>query len=722
MKIKKVRGLSSLKQKKEPFVNYRLEKAELVTVDTIRVIVESSHEIDRNGWSMINSDGEYPLNVIVLEGKKVELSLGFPFPFGENSYVMYKGIACYLEITEAVRTKEFDDLFYYDGKDLGVHYQKEKANFAVWAPTATRLNVIIFQHWYEEKGVAHSCQRDEKGVWRLELEGNHEGNWYLFEVYVNQTWRQVVDPYAKFLCVNGEKAMIGDLSLTEPDHWPDLFNLTKNDVVIYELHIRDFTISPTNGIENKGRYLGLAETGLKDKDMLATGLDYLTNLGITHVELLPVQEYGSVDESNRDDEYNWGYDTTHFFVPEGSYASDPYDGQKRIREFKQLIAALHENQLRVIMDVVFNHVYIWEESALDLLVPGYFFRYTPENEISDGTGVGNDFASERKMARKMIVDAICYWLKEYRVDGFRFDLMGILDIETMKQVREEATKINEDVLIFGEGWNLPTAYPVEKRAVMEQALALDGVGFFQDKFRDGLKGSTFNIKEPGFISGHEKDSHAIVHGIKGSIGDFKEPIQAINYVEAHDNHTLWDKLKLVHPYERRSLLVKRQLLATSIILLSQGIPFIHAGQEWFRTKHGVENSYNQPDWINAFDWNQRAYFNEHVEYVQKLIRIRRNHPAFRLETYELINKHLEIIKAEPQCIAYQLKDLGKLDDWKDIIVIHNASFDKQHFFLPENKNWQVFVDDSSVSLIPLDKIGEDCVQVSPLSTFVLASL
>ncbi|KHF39676.1 hypothetical protein LQ50_13680 [Halalkalibacter okhensis] len=687
----------------------------------IRVKVKSSTEYNENKWFIRNEAGRWPLLLKATTTHEIELQLIEPFRFDKDNYVEYGETDCYVQIEDVVRTEAFDDLFYYAGRDLGVTYTKKRTNVAVWAPIATKVNIILYQKWHDEDGEKRACFRDEKGVWRIELQGDWEGTWYLLEVYVNESWRKVVDPYATFLSVNGQKAMVGDLNKTAPTHWPTLNQLqAKNDVIIYELHIRDFTIGRLNGIKQKGQYLGMTETQTLDKNNLVTGIDYLERLGVTHVELLPVQEFGSVDESDRQNpsHYNWGYDTTHFFVPEGSYATDPYDGYSRIKELKSLIASLHEKQLRVIMDVVFNHVYIWEESPLERIVPGYFFRYTEEKELSNGTGVGNDFASERKMARKLIVDSVSYWLKEFRVDGFRFDLMGILDIETMKQVIDETKKSSKDIFVLGEGWDLPTSYPSERRAITDQARELKEIGFFQDKFRDGIKGSTFETIQPGFISGNVFSIDEIVSGVKGSIELFSHPIQAINYIEAHDNHTLWDKLKRIHPYEERSLLEKRHRLATSIVLLSQGIPFLHAGQEWFRTKHGIENSYNQPDWVNQFDWGQRAHFEKTVNYVRGLIKIRRFHPAFRLESYKLIKEHFHLLLVEADCIAYHLRNLGELDRWDDIIVIHNASLQSKRVLLPKDNDWYVVVDDQAASLIPLSKIGEDCVIVLPISTFV----
>ncbi|MDT8859344.1 type I pullulanase [Alkalihalobacillus sp. MEB130] len=710
-----------MKQKKESFVNHQIKSAILLTMDTIRVTLEPSQSGDAKNWKIANEGGEWPLTIIEVADHTIDLLLSKPYDFDQTNIVVCDSDTCYVEVRDVVRTDEFDDFFYYSGNDLGVTYTKEQTKVAVWAPIATKVNILLYKKWHDETGERYTCSRDGKGVWRAELDGDYESIWYLFEVYVNQSWRKVIDPYAKFLSINGQKAMIGDHAKTQLAQWPKLEPLSSpNDMIIYELHIRDFTIGRNNGIKHKGQFVGMTEEGTMDPHHLITGIDYLERMGITHVELLPVQEFGSIDESNRQDpnHYNWGYDTTHFFVPEGSYATDPYDGYSRNRELKLLIASLHKKQIRVIMDVVFNHLYIWEDSPLEQIVPGYFFRHTDENEMSNGTGVGNDFAAERNMARKMIVDAISYWIEEFHVDGFRFDLMGILDTETMKQVAKETKKATKDIFILGEGWDLPTSYPPELRAITDQARELPQIAFFQDRFRDGIKGSTFESIQPGFVSGNDFSIDEIVSGVRGSMELFSSPKQAINYVEAHDNHTLWDKLKEIHPHEETELLQKRHRLATSIVMLSQGIPFLHAGQEWFRTKYGCENSYNQPDWVNQFDWNQRAYFEKTVNYIRGLIKIRRAHPAFRMETYKAIKEHFHLMLVESDCIAYHLRNLGELDRWDDIIVIHNASLYKKRIPLPKNTDWYVVVDDHAASLIPLSKIGEDCVNVSPLSTWV----
>ncbi len=701
-----------------------MRRAELVTVSLLRVTGEGFQSLKEDQiWFLASAKGKTMLETVHVGEEVVELRVDKPFPFGTECDVIYAEEKCIVEVTDVVRTESFDELFYYEGEDLGVRYTKEKSQFAIWAPTATEINLLCYDTWHQDNGVKHACDRGEDGVWRTTLYGDHEKKWYKYEVYVNQDCHHVVDPYAKFLTVNGERAMIGDLKQTEPASWATLHPLqTKSDVIIYELHLRDFTIGVDNGIKHKGQYLGLTEAGTKDQHGLSTGLDYLAELGVTHVELLPLQEFGSIDESNRRNSYNWGYDTTHFFVPEGSYASDPYDGYCRLQELKLMISALHDRQLKVIMDVVFNHLYIREQSALEKLVPGYYFRYHSNGEVSDGTGVGNDFASERKMARKLVIDAVCYWLEEFRIDGFRFDLMGILDRKTMAEVARETKKRNPNIVLLGEGWDLPTAYLAEQRATINSARSLTDIAFFQDDFRDGLKGSTFDHQSPGYISGGSIDIERIVNGILGSHKQSAYPSQSIHYVEAHDNHTLWDKLKQVHLKESEQIIQKRHRLATTMILLAQGIPFLHAGQEWFRTKYGHENSYNAPDLINQFDWKRRATFHQNVNYIRGLIALRRNHPAFRMESFSKIKKHLNVLFSYEGCMAYQLKDLHTFDSWNEIVVIHNASLDTQVIDFPSEGEWQVFVDDQVASLIPLYRLSKDSVSVLPLSTLVCVKL
>lgn len=645
------------------------------------------------------------------------------FPFGEDAFVVHLDQVCYVQITEVVRTDSFDELFSEEDAELGARYDKANTSFAVWAPTATEVILHIFDEWHGQMGTKYGCSRGEKGVWRVTVQGDLERKWYEYEVVVNRQRQRAVDPYARFLSVNGERGMVGDLKKTNPADWPVPFpakEQDETDVIIYELHVRDFTIDPHNGIRQKGKYAGLTEAGTHDCNGLSTGLSYLRQLGITHVELLPLQEFGSIDESDREKAYNWGYDTTHFFAPEGSYATDPYDGYCRIKEVKMMIQSIQSHGMKVILDMVFNHVYIWEASALEKLVPGYYFRYHPSGAISNGTGVGNDIASERKMARKLIVDAVCYWLEEFQVDGFRFDLMGILDIGTMMRISAETAKRADDLFLLGEGWDLPTALSAEQKASVSQAKNLTAIGFFEDRFRDALKGDAFSSSSLGYVSAEQKPAvlEAVANGLKGSPASFTRPRQAVHYVEAHDNHTLWDKLKAGAPFEGERQLRKRHRLACAIVLLAQGIPFLQAGQEFFRTKYGVENSYRSPDWVNQIEWKQRAVFQENVNYIKGLIALRRRHPALRLPTYQLIERHFRFLYLDHQRIVYHLDQVGVYDQWDEIVVCHNPTTKKQKIELPGGGGWQVVVDDQAASLIPLYIIGSNCAYLQPLSTLV----
>ncbi|MET3505925.1 type I pullulanase [Halalkalibacter oceani] len=712
-----------MKQKNPPLVNCLFHSAELITPFQIKLKGAGLTSFQPVGWTLTTATKELPLTVASQQEGEIELELLDAFPFGEDAFVVHLDQACYVQITEVVRTESFDEMFAEEAVELGARYEKAKTSFAVWAPTATAVTVHIFDEWYDQSGTEYVCKRGEKGIWRVTVQGDLEMKWYEYEVTVNRRRQRVVDPYARFLSVNGERGMVGDLEKTNPPDWPAAFppeRADETEVLIYELHIRDFTIDPHNGIRQKGKYAGLAETGTHDRDGLSTGLSYLQELGITHVELLPLQEFGSIDESNREKAYNWGYDTTHFFTPEGSYATDPYDGYCRIQELKLMIQSIQRHGIKVIVDMVFNHVHIWEESALEKLVPGYYFRYHPSGAISNGTGVGNDIASERKMARKLIVDAVCYWLEEFQVDGFRFDLMGILDVETMKQISAETSKRAENLFLLGEGWDLPTALSAEQKASVNQAKNLPAIGFFADRFRDAIKGDAFSSSSSGYVSSEQKPAvlKAIEDGLKGSQAYFTKPRQAVHYVEAHDNHTLWDKLKVAAPYEDERQLRKRHRLACAIVLLAQGVPFLQAGQEFFRTKYGVENSYRSPDWVNQIDWKQRAVFQENVEYIKGLIALRRQHPALRLPSYQLIERHFHFLCLDHQRIVYHLDQVGQYDQWEEIVVCHNPTTDKQKIELPGGGGWQVVVDDQAASLIPLYIIGSNCAYLQPLSTLV----
>ncbi|WP_413378979.1 type I pullulanase [Alkalihalobacillus sp. 1P02AB] len=701
-----------------------LKNVQLIDFFTIEAELEKYLEMEDINLLHIKSDTHQQLSFFIesIGANRLILKLEEPYILGQISYLQLNEDRAVIGIASTlVRTELFDQLYYYSGNDLGVHYLKEKTTVAVWAPTANAMNLLLTNDWNDDKYRIIPLIRTEKGVWRVTLEGDFECSFYQLEISINGEWRKANDPYAKMLTVNGQKAMIGDLRKTDPSDWPIYSHpVTNHDAIIYELHIRDFTIGRNNGIVAKGKYEGLMEKNTVTIQGIRSGLDYLKQLGITHVELLPVNDFGSVDEANWQKQYNWGYDPVHYFAPEGSYSTDPYHGYTRVSELKEMIATLHQNNLKVILDVVFNHVYIQELSDFEKLVPGYYFRISPNGQLSNGTGVGNDLATERKMVQKFIVDCVTYWLEEYDVDGFRFDLMGIIDIETMKQVAYKVKKRKPNALLLGEGWDLATAYPVEKRATLSQAKQIPELAFFEDHFRDVIKGSTFAIAAQGFIHGEQIDMQQLMSGVLGNPELFQLPQQAIHYVEAHDNHTLWDKLER-STKEENVIRMKRHRLASALVLLSQGVPFLHAGQEFFRTKYGDENSYNADDFINQFDWERCYEYRENVEFIKGLIAIRKAHGAFRLPTYKQIFEHIKWLKTSDGCLAFMLKEVEQYGEWKDIIVIFNVSMHKKQFSF-DYGNWQVVVDEQAASLIPLYTFNGESLEVNPLSTVVCVKL
>ncbi|WP_209123916.1 type I pullulanase [Alkalihalobacillus sp. BA299] len=708
---------------------FQVQKATIKEVDQIIVVMSSPIEqYEHDFFKLRTGNKEIPiLNIKQIKSGEYTLQLLNPIDFGkEYTLLTSTGERSFVEVGDVVRTKAFDDMFYYDGDDLGVAYSKTGTTFKVWAPTATEVRLVIFDDWQEEKGIEIPMVRKERGVWKLTLPGEQDGLFYLYKVRVNGTWNEAVDPYAKALSVNGLKGMVIDLSKTNPTRWPRKLPFhERNQTIIYEAHIRDFTIGNTSGIEKKGKYLGWIEDNTTGINGTATGLNYLKQLGVTHIELLPINDFGSIDEK-KVDSYNWGYDPTHYFVPEGSYSTNPEDPYVRIREVKELISTLHKHELRVILDVVYNHVYIWETSDFEKIVPGYYFRYDQNGQISNGTGVGNDIASERRMVQKFILDCVSYWVKEYNVDGFRFDLMGILDLETMKKIGDRLYELNPSIVLLGEGWNLPTAFPFEKRAVLDQAKKIEKISFFNDRFRDRLKGSSFNHLEKGFINGNAQLTESTREVLAGTMGVFQAqdqlfstPQQSINYIECHDNHTLWDKLALSNGGDPEEYRYNMHRLGISMVLTAQGIPFIHAGQEFFRTKYGVENSYNAPDSINAFDWDRKAKFIDNVDYVKGLIALRKRHPAFRLTSVQLVQKHIKPFNTPAHVIGYVLDELQGIDEWSRIAVIHNGSWSTIEIQLPYKGEWHVVVDDKRADLIPLYSEKDKYIKIPPISTKVL---
>ncbi|WP_251549661.1 type I pullulanase [Neobacillus muris] len=636
--------------------------------------------------------------------------------FGRPYWIVDEyGLKTDLQMGAVVRTEAFDQKFYYPGNDLGASYQPTETCFKVWAPTSSQVKLKLRppnSHYSE----IVKMKRGDLGVWSVAVRGDLERYQYSFLVQINQEWREAVDPYVNAVTENGEAGVIVDLAKTDRPKIALPFIENPVDAVIYETHIRDFTIHPASGAKHKGLYLGAAELDTTGNDGMSTGLSYVKDLGITHLQLMPLHDFAGVDEREWQKDYNWGYNPLHFNVPEGSYSSDPACPYSRIRELKQLIDRIHQSGLRVIMDVVYNHVFIREESSFEKIVPGYYFRYNELGIPSNGTGVGNDLASERRMARKFILDSIRFWMEEYHMDGFRFDLMGILDVETMKQVRAVCDSISNDAIIIGEGWDLDTPLSSDQKATIANQDKLASIAHFNDKFRDTIKGSTFELLDQGYALGNIQYRDAALEAITGSIGFtqignrvFNEPSQTVNYVECHDNHTLWDKLLACFPNMDDSLRRKYHRLATGLVILSQGIPFLHSGQEFFRTKYGEANSYCSPDRINQLDWKRKSEFLPYVEYVKGLIEIRKVFPCFRLPTAEKIRGTITSLPMPESLLGLLFKERDT-----ELILLVNPLSSKQAVDIPMG-DWLVLADHANAGITPKTAVAGGEIAIEPIS-------
>ena len=691
---------------------------------SITILYPQSAKLEHASFSLRNEGTQTPLEIIDVQPldhfQKYICHHQEEVTFGSTYWVVdSSGTETDLQIGAVIRTNEFDRKFFYQGNDLGALVSDGETQFKVWAPTATQVKLKL-RSPNEQYAEIIKMKREDKGVWTVKVHQDLELYHYSFLVCVNLEWREAVDPYANAVTLNGEHGVIVKLEQTRSPK-PVLPRFDHPvDAIIYETHLRDFTIHPHSGVHHKGLYLGAGELGTRGKSNQLTGLSYVKDLGVTHIEFLPFNDFLGVDEGKRNQEYNWGYNPHHYNVPDGSYASDPAYPYSRIYELKQMIEQIHSQGLRVIMDVVYNHVYIREQSSFEKIVPGYYFRHDEFGLPSNGTGVGNDLASERLMVRKFIVDSVRFWIEEYQIDGFRFDLMGILDVETMNEVRKMADRLADDILILGEGWNLNTPLKADEKATILNQSRIPKIAQFNDRFRDSIKGSTFNLYEKGFALGNEHFFEEAKEVITGSIGFtktsnpiFVQPHQTVNYVECHDNHTLWDKLEACFLNEGESLKKSYHRLATSLVLLSQGIPFLHSGQEFFRTKYGVGNSYRSPDRINQLDWDRAQTFSDTVAYLKGVIAIRKTFPCFRLRTAAEIKKKLALLPLSPPLIGLFYHDFPQ-----QMLLFINPTAALQRISLPAGE-WNVLADDKKSGVTPLRQIAQQEAELAPASLLVL---
>ena len=607
--------------------------------------------------------------------------------------------------------EEMDLEYAYDGA-LGAVYTREKTEFRVWSPKADCVSLKLYSDSVCETPYSTVEMKSENGVWKAEVTGDLHGVYYTYSLSVGGEVNETIDIYAQSAGANGLRGMVVDMSRTNPKGW-EKTNYVKlrsyTDAVLYELHVRDFSIDESGGFKQRGKFGAFTEEDVTNAYGDKIGLDYIKELGVTHIHLLPSFDYGSVDESSEKPQFNWGYDPVNYNMPEGSYSSDASDGLTRVVEFKELVKAAHKRGIGVVMDVVYNHTYSADDSPFNMTVPGYYYRHNADGSLSNGSACGNEFASERAMARKFICDSLCMWAREYKIDGFRFDLMGLLDVETLNLCAEKLHEINPNVIRYGEGWTGGDCpLDEELRAMKKNAVKVPKIAMFSDDFRDGLKGSVFIDTDFGYVNGGaDPDSAEFVKSLLcGGLWNpdvqrddeeiwTNDPQQTVNYVEAHDNLTLFDKLHVSCPGEDERTLIAMDKLAAALIFLAQGIPFIQAGQEMLRSKPLAEggfdeNSYKSPDAVNSIKWNKVTENAEIVDYYRGLIAIRKKFPQLRFATEQEIYERVFFVDMSRGAFALFIDKL--------IVVINPTDKPME---LDERGIFRIYADSERASAEPL---------------------
>jgi len=620
-----------------------------------------------------------------------------------------------------------------------LHYSTKNTVFTLWAPTAVQVRVNLYADGFQGTAFKVLNLKQNGSFWTVKVEGDLSGKFFTFQIKHRGSWlNETPGIQCKATGVNGKRAAILDLKKTDPKGWaedvrPVLKNFT--DIVLYELHLRDFSVGALSGMKSKGKYLALTESRTSAEG-LATGIDHLKELGVTHVHLLPAFDFGCIDETKlTEKKYNWGYDPQNYNVPEGSYSTDPYAPETRIREFKQMVLGLHQKGLRVIMDVVYNHTYRLAGSNFELTAPGYFYRYNADGTPSNASGCGNETASEKVMMRQYMIESVCYWVKEYHVDGFRFDLMGVHDIQTMNAIRKALDAIDPTLFIYGEGWTAGgSPLPEAERAIKQNGLLMPRIAVFSDDFRDAVKGSWNNHEAPGFASGLKGLEESVKFGIVGAIQhpqvDYAKvnyskapyannPGEVINYVSCHDDMCLFDKLKDSAPAGSTvDDLIRMDKLAQTMVFTAQGVPFMLSGEELLRTKFGVSNSFESPDSINELHWENKLLQADVFSYYKELIRLRREHPAFRMSQAADVRKNLMFLDGtQPGLVGFLLKNNANGDVWKTIVVIHNGNATPMEMEIPSG-TWTTVLSDGKIDLNGMKTFSGSRVTVPPVSSLV----
>jgi pullulanase len=614
-------------------------------------------------------------------------------------------VAC---TTKTKELSSFDEYPIPAGSINEMTYSPHSTTFTLWAPTAEEVRVMLYATADEPhpSETIKMTPSEIDGTWSVTVDRDLAGKFYTFNAKIKGRWRgDTPGLFAKAVGVNGEKAAIIDMAKTNPAGWSSDRgpSVSPSDIIIYEMHHRDFSADTTSGIQNRGKFLALTEKGTNNGSGQSTGIDHLRELGVTHVHILPSFDFGSIDESKLEqNKYNWGYDPVNYNVPEGSYSTDPANPATRILEFKQMVQALHSAGIGVILDVVYNHTYNASASAFERIAPGYFYRHKADGTLANGSGCGNETASERPMMRKFMIESVLYWMKEYHIDGFRFDLMGIHDIETMNEIRAAAGGVNPNVFIYGEGWAAEAPeYPNDSLAMKANMTKIPGVAAFSDDLRDALRGPFNDDRKAGFLGGVVGNEMSLKFGIVGAVKHPQiaydsvnyskapwagTPTQMISYVSCHDDMCLVDRLKESIPGITPELLARLDKLAQTVVLTSQGVPFIFAGEEVMRGKSGVHNSYKSDDSVNAIDWTLKSTNNDLFQYYKALITMRKSHPAFRMGDAAKIASHLEFMPVDDDnVVAYTLKNHANGDVWNNIIVVFNGNNASVKVRIPEGK-------------------------------------
>ena len=611
-------------------------------------------------------------------------------------------------------------------------YNGDKTEFSVWAPTAEAAQLKLYNSASDTVAFKTADMKLGKdGVWKIVVKEDVKGAFYAFQVKHAGEWlEETAGIAAKAVGVNGWRGAVIDWAETNPEGWAEDKSpeIKPSDIIVYEMHHRDFSVHQTSGVSNKGKYLALTEQGTKNPDGLATGIDHLKELGVTYVQLLPSTDFITVDEAHlENNQYNWGYDPFNYNAVEGSYSTDPFNPVTRIREFKQMIQSLHAAGFRVILDVVYNHTTDASKTGFERTMPGYFYRMTEDGSFHNGSGCGNETASERAMFRKYMIESLEWWMKEYHIDGFRFDLMAIHDIDTMNEISERLHAIDPSVVIYGEGWAaMAPAYPAEQIALKVNTHMLDRIGAFSDNIRDAVRGP-LGCENAGFMDGVAGNKENIHFGIAGGVQHpqvtverwTNNPLQHVSYVSCHDDHCLRDRLEeATKASEKKRLdMVK---LAQTAVYTSQGLPFIFAGEELYRHKQGVKNSYNKPDSINAIDWTYKTRYKDLVDYYAALAAIRHAHPGFSLGDAELVREKLSFIDVDDPCVvAFRIDGLEGIDSAKSLTVLLNGSKKPAAVNIPQGQ-YVVLAQNGQADVNGVGAYTGNTIIANPTSATILA--